>query len=461
MSSTSGSSLLGSSSLGATPSITSLGVGSGMNLQSIVQTLVAAQSQPLQALQTQESNYQAELSAYGKLSSALSTFETAMQGYSDPTQFQAYTATSSDSSVLSATADSSATAGNYQVTVSQLAQAQTDTSTGFADSSTTTVGSSGDQMTIAVGSNSDTITIGGDTLQQIADAINGSSSNPGVTATVVNNGSSTNPYQLMLVANNPGTANGFSLSYTNSSGSAITDPLSMSQNQAAQNAAFTLNSVAMSSTTNVVTGVLQGVTLNLNGVTSSGSTATLSVAQNQSGVQSVVQKFVDAYNALQTAMGNTAQSSGSTNDSTVPLMQSMLDGVLNTPVSGASSTYSYLAQIGVTIQSDGTLSLDTSTLDTALSTDPSGTANLLAQFATNFQNMAQQFSEPNGLVQAKTQGLNSDITNVQTQITQMQQYLNNYQQTLTNQYSALDTMLGSMKSTSNYLTQQLAQLPSA
>lgn len=447
-------------SLGATPTISSLGVGSGMNLQSVVQQLMAVQSQPLQQLQTQQSDYQSQLSAYGKLSSALSTFQTAMQGFTDPTQFQAFTATSSNQNVLSATADSSATAGNYQLTVSQLAQAQTDTSQGFADSNTTTVGASGDQMTITVGSNSATINIGGQTLQQIADAINQSSSNPGVTASVINNGSSTNPYQLMLTANKPGSANGFTTSFTDSSGTAITDPLGMSNAQQAQNAAFTVNNVAVSSTTNTVTGVLPGVTLNLNGVTGTGSTVTLSVAQDQKGIGAQVQKFVDAYNALHSAIGST-QTSKSTHDSTVGLMQSQLVGTLNTPVSGASSTYDYLAQVGVSVQSDGTLSMNSQTLNTALSSDPNGTANLFASFAGNFVTLAQQLSGPNGLVQARTQGLNNDISNVQNQINQMQQYLNSYQQTLTNQFNSLDQLLGTMKSTSSYLTQQLASLPTA
>ncbi|MGA7800089.1 MAG: flagellar filament capping protein FliD [Gammaproteobacteria bacterium] len=447
-------------SLGATPALSSLGVGSGIDLQSIVQKLMAVESQPLQRLQKQQSDYQAQLSAYGKLSSALSTFQTAMQGFTDPTQFQAFTTTSSNQNVLSATADSSATAGNYQLTVSKLAQAQTDTSQGFADSNTTTVGSAGDQMTITVGSNSATINVGGQTLQQIADGINQSSSNPGVTASVINNGSTSNPYQLMLTADKPGGANGFSLSFTNSSGSAITDPLGTSTAQPAQDAAFTVNNVAVSSTTNTVTGVLPGVTLNLNGVTSTGSTVTLSVAQDQKGIGAQVQKFVDAYNTVHSAIGST-QTGTSTSDSTVRLMQSMLFNTLNTPASGASSTYSYLAQVGVSVQKDGTLSVDTSTLNSALASDPNGTANLFASFAGSLVTLGQQLSGPQGLVQTRTQGLNNNISNVQDQIDQMQQYLDSYQQTLTKQYSALDQLLGNMKGTSNYLTQQLASLPKA
>jgi len=450
----------GTTSLGATPAINSLGVGSGINLQSIVQKLMAVQSQPLQQLQKQQSDYQAQLSAYGKLSSALSTFQTAMQGFTDPTQFQAFTATSSNQNVLSATADSSATAGNYQLTVSKLAQAQTDTSQGFADSNTTTVGNSGDQMTITVGSKSATINIGGQTLQQIADSINQSSSNPGVTASVINNGSATNPYQLMLTADKPGSANGFSLSFTDGSGGAITDPLGTSTAQQAQDAAFTVNNVAVSSTTNTVKGVLPGVTLNLNGVTGTGSTVTLSVAQDQKGIGAQVQKFVDAYNALHKAIGAT-QVGQSTSDSTVRLMQSMLFNTMNTPASGASSTYTYLAQVGVSVQKDGTLSVNSSTLDSALTADPNGTASLFASYASSLVSMGDQLSGPQGLVQSRTQGLNDNISNVQNQIDQMQQYLNSYQQTLTHQYSALDQLLGTMKSTSNYLTQQLGSLPKA
>ncbi|HKJ08216.1 MAG TPA: flagellar filament capping protein FliD [Gammaproteobacteria bacterium] len=446
----------GSGSLGITPPLSQLGVGSGMNLQGIVQKLMSAQSQPLQRLQKTESGYQTQLSGYGKLSSALSTFENAMQGFSQASQFQAYTAGSSDNNVLTATADSSATPNNYQLSVSTLAQARTDVSQGYA--SAATVGSSGDQATITVGGKSETVTIGGKTLQQIADAINQSSSNPGVTAAVVNNGASSNPYELMLTSNKPGTANGFSLSFTNGSGSSITDPLAMSTTQAAQNAAFTVNGASLSSSTNTVTGVLPGVTLNLNGTTASGGTVTLAVAQDQKGIAKNVQQFVKAYNTLHSAISGTQTGNGTT-DSTLRMMGSQLDNVMNSPISGASGSYSYLAQVGVSIQKDGSLSVNTRTLDQALSADPNGTAQLFAQYASKLNNMAQQMAGPNGLVQARTQSLNNDISNVQGQIAHEQHYLSSYRQNLVHQYSALDQLLGSMKNTRSYLAKQLASLP--
>lgn len=440
------------SPLNAAPTLSSLGVGSGLNIQGIIQKLMAAQSQPLTALQKTQSNYQAQLSAYGQLTSALSTFESAMQGFSDPTQFQAYTATSSQQSAFTATADSSAVPGNYQVAVSNLAHAQTDVSKGFADSNTTTVGSTGDQMTVTVGSNSMTVTIGGQTLQQIADAINSDSSNPGVTATVINTGASTNPYELMLTANQSGSAGAFSVTSTNASDLSLTTP------QTAQNASLTVNGVSVSSSSNTVTGAIPGVTLNLLGATS--GTASLAVTQDQSGVTSAVQNFVSAYNSLQGTITK-LQGGALSNDPTMQMIQSMLYDVLNTPVTNSGSSYTYLASAGLTIQQDGTMAVNTQMLDQALSSDPAGVANLFAQYATNFQNLGSQLTAPNGLTAIQQQGLNSEISNVQDQITQMQNYLNSYQQNLTKQYTALDTLVNSLNNTGSYLTKQLASLPTS
>ncbi len=446
-----------------TPTISSPGVGSGLNVNSIISQLMAVESIPMQNLQKRQSGLQSEVSALGQLTSAISTFQTAMQGLTTA-QLQARTATSADNTKFTATAAGGAAAGTYQIEVVSLAQTQQMASAAFADSTTTTVGSAGDTMAIQVGastSNAFTVTTGGQTLTQIRDAINNAADNKGVTASILHTDAG---YQLVLSSNQTGTANALTLSFQDGSGTAITDPLSLATTQAAADAVIKVNGQQATRASNTISDVIQGVTLNLVGTSATGVSTALTVAQDPTGVTSAVQGFVDAYNALHKTLGDLG-SKALSSDSTVSLIQSQLFGVINTPATGVSSTYSYLAGIGVSIQKDGTMALDSTQLTTALSTDPNGVARLFTDatqgFATRFGNLAQQLATPGGIVDGETQGLNDQISSLQTQIDNQQVRLTAEQQSLRQQFSALDALLGTMQTTSNFLTQQLAALPGA
>lgn len=448
-------------SSGLFPTLSAPGVGSGLDVTGIISKLMAIEARPLQALQKQQSGLQAEVSGLGQLTSSLSTFQTALQGLTLD-QLQAHTATSADATKFTASADGTAVVGSYQIEVVSLAQAQQMASKAFADSTTTTVGNAGDTMTIQVGSsasNAFTVTIGGQTLTGIRDAINNAAGNKGVTASILHTDAG---YQLVVSSNQSGTANGLTVSFANSSGTAITDPLSLATTQAAADAVIKVNGQQATRSSNTISDVIQGVTLNLVGTSATGVTTALTVGQDPTTVTKAIQSFVDAYNALHKSLSD-LQAGSLSGDSTVSLVQSQLLGVLNTPATGVSTTYSYLAGIGVSIQKDGTMAIDTTQLNTALSTDPQGVAKLFVDssqgFATRLATLAGQLSGANGLVASQTQGLNDSISTLQTQIDNQQQALVAKQQALQAQYAALDALLGTMKSTSDFLTQQLAALP--
>lgn len=442
--------------------LSSPGIGSGLDVNSIISQLMAIESQPLQALQQKQADLNTEISAFGTLKSSLSTFQSAMNGFSVD-QFKAHTATSADETVYTATADGTAANGVYQIEVVSLAQSERMLSSAYADSDSTTVGSAGDQMTIQVGSdpaNAFTVTIGGQTLQGVRDAINNATDNTGVTASIMHTDAG---YQLVLSSDQTGTANALTLSYTDSGGGSIADPLSMTDVQAASDAVINVDNQQATRSTNTISDVIQGVTLNLVGQSVSGVTTALTVSSDQSTVKKSVQSFVDAYNALHKSLGS-LQSGGLSGDlSTISVIQSELYGVLNTPASGVSNFYSYLAEIGVAIQKDGTMAVDSTQLDNALSTDPSGVAQLFIDgtqgFAVRFADLAGQLTEAGGLLDSETQGLNDNVSQLQTQINAEQANLDAVQKNLQQQYSALDALLGTMQGTSNFLTQQLASLP--
>ena len=181
--------------------ITALGIGSGLDANSIIEQLMTLEQQPLVRLQQKEAGFLAELSAIGQLRSAIASFKDTVDAISSASDFSVFTATSADTAIFTASASSSAAEGTYDIQVTSLAAAQKQGSNSFADSDTTTVGSAGDTMEITIGSDNFTVEIGGKTLDEIAEAINTDSENVGVTASIVQEDSSN--FYLTLTSDEP------------------------------------------------------------------------------------------------------------------------------------------------------------------------------------------------------------------------------------------------------------------
>ena len=239
----------------------------------------------------------------------------------------------------------------------------------------------------ANGSGTKTVTIdsSNNTLQGIASAIN--SANIGVTASIINDGSST-PYRLTLTSTATGASNSMKISVAGDTALNSLlgeDPTSstgqsMTQTAAAQSANFTVNGIAVSKPTNTVTDVVPGLTLNLLQTTT--TPLTVSVAQNTSTTSSSISSFVSAYNALQTVITNVTSYNATTKvgavlqgDFAVNTLNSQLHEMLNTPVQGAGSL-STLQDVGITFQTNGQMSLDSSKLNTVLSSNFNNVAAL-------------------------------------------------------------------------------------
>ena len=442
--------------MSSTPPVTSLGIGSGLDLNTLLTKLMTVASQPLNALNQQEQTYQTQLSDYGQLQSAVSSFQSTMQTLSSLSQFLVYNASSSNQSVLTASADSTAQAGSHSITVNTLAQSQVLSSAAFTNSSTV-VGTG--TLSITVGSASFSVTIDStnDTVSGIAAAINGASGNTGVTANVVN---ATDGAHLVLTSNNTGTANTMTVTATNGSTGNLAQldynatTKNMTQQVAAQDATLTVDGLSVSNSSNTVTGVIPGITLTLAGA----GTTTLSVTTDTAAVTQAAQSFVDAYNNLHAVISK-LQGGDLQGDSTLLMLQSQILNVINTPASGVSNAFSYLAQIGLSIQKDGTMTLDSTALNSALQTDFKGVANLFTDtsqgFAVRLGNLAGGFLQPQGLISARTDAINAIISNLDNQKTLMSQRLDLLQQQYMSEFTALDTLVGQMQNTGSFLSQQL------
>jgi len=437
--------------------ISAPGVGSGLDVNSIVSQLMAVERQPLNRLEADKRDLQAQLSAFGKLKSGLSTFQSALAGLKSLDAFKLFTATSSDETAFTATADSNAAISTNSIDVVQLAVADKLASQAIADTGTTTLGGSGDQMTITVNGSAFVVNAGGMTLSQLRDAINSDPNNVGVSASIISETSTSN--RLVLTSNETGTANSISTAFTGTLG---TD-LGLTQITPPKDAQITIdNTFTVTRSSNVISDALSGVTLTLKAPTT--ATATLAVDRDVEGIKANVQTFVDAYNELKTTMdGLSGVGNDLEADSTLRSIQNQMRGVFNTAPSGLAGSYNFLAEIGVSFQKDGTLSVDSSALDTAIATDFSGVADLFANdnqgYLFRLDSVITGFVQTSGLINTREDGLNTRISTTDKRISDLEYRLQLREDGLRKQFTSLDELIGQLNGTSQFLTKQLAALP--
>ena len=468
----------------ATTSAASSSAGT-LDVPSLVSQLMANERRPIDKLNTKVTSYQTKISSFGTLKGLASGFQTALQSLN--ASLQGYSATPSDASVFTASATSTAAAGIYSINVTTLAQAHKLAAAGQV-SDTNAIATGASTVTFMVGTTRTDVAIAaGATLQDIRTAIN--AANMGVTATIVNDGSAT-PYRLALSSDNTGTSNAISsitiyasgasplpsgdgtllpgdaavndlLAY-NATANVPTPAVPMAQTVAAKNADFTVNGIQIIKASNTVTDAIQGVTLTLSKMS---TPATLTVARDTSSVSKAASGFVDAYNALSSQLKSRSAYGSATKaapdlagDGTVRLMQNQLRSIFSTPASGGTLTR--LSEVGIAFQADGTLKLDSSKLNSAMTTNFSDVTNLFSSatgFATRLDTWSTSVVQSGGLIDTRTDSLNTTIKGYNDQISKLENRMTVLQKQYTTTYSNLNMMLNSMNSTSAYLTQQFSK----
>lgn len=451
-------------------SITSTGIGSGLDINGIIDKLMAVERKPLDALDQQRTVVTNQVSALGQVRSALSTLQSAVQGLQATGVFNAAGATVDYGAGFTASAKPGTPAGSYQIGVQQLAQAQR-----LATSATSEFDpSTGGSLQIQVGDKTSTVNFSGGTLEQLRDAIN--AADAGVRASVVFNGS---VKQLVLTGAQTGTANAFSLtgtgaleglSFNPNAQNVPTDPnQTIYRVQAAQNAQLSVDGIALTRPSNTVDDVIPGVTLQLRAVAGE---ATLTVSSDTSAAKTALQNFVNAYNQTVSTISSLSSYDPQTQtaavlngDSTVRSLQQQLRQVLNQPVSGGA--FQYLAQIGVSFDQKGVLTLDTAKLDAALAKDPNAVARLVQGDGTTqgvagrLSDVLDRYTRLAGLIDTRVQGLSSQLSLIDRQKQQIQSQLDRLQETYQQQFNAMDKIVGQYNSLSTYLTQQFKALSGA
>ncbi|MFO1349962.1 MAG: flagellar filament capping protein FliD [Gammaproteobacteria bacterium] len=470
--------------------ITLSGVGSGLDINSLVTQLVNAEAAPATSrLNRREANLQTEISALGTFKGALSELQKAVKNLTDAKKFSALTATVANGDLLAASASDTAQPGVYSVEVTQLAKAQrlaTSASHTFVTqdaalgSGTLTIRfgryDSGGAFTANPDKAGKTLVIGaGDkTLAGVRDAIN--QADLGVTANIVHDGSG---YRLTLSAKDSGANNALEISVADDDGN-DTDAAGLSllaygaatrnleQTVAAQDAKAIVDGLELSSANNTFSGAIQGVTLTVQAA-EPGKPTTLTVARNTASVTGAVQGFVKAYNnfinttkALIAYDPQTQERGPLLGDAEVRSVSSQLRRSVTESVAGLASEVNSLSDIGIRTQRDGTLELDNGTLQKAVTDDAASVAALFAG-AGESTGIGQRFYDfltkqlaSSGPLAKRNDSLTKRIDDIGDQRADLARKMSALQARYRAQFTAMDKLLSQLNASGSYLSQQLS-----
>ena len=475
----------------ATGSISSAGIGSGLDVSSIVSSLMAVETQPLTKLQTVASTMQTKLSAFGQMQSFVSSFRDAAAQLQTASNYAVTTATSSDTTSVGASSTTKAIPGSYAVSVTALASTQSTVSaSGQFSAGTDAVGTGSITISLGTWSTGQTsftaksgstdvvIPIGAseNTLAGIRDKIN--AANAGVSATLVTDATGT---RLALQSSATGAANGFRVTVSDDD-AANTDALGLSRlafdppsattgttlTQSAANTKASINGIAVETTGSTLSDVVDGMTFNLSKVTT--TPVTVSVTRNTDSVKSLMTNFVGAYNALASFLSSATSYDASTKtaallqgDATTTGLQNQLRSMVAQAGKG-SSAFGTLSDIGLEFQKDGRLKVNDTKLSAALSNLPELTKAMTNVdtatptnngFAKSLTAWADGLLGSTGSLTGKTKSIQSQIASNQKDQDNLSTRLTAIEARIRAQYTALDTTMSNANALSKYVTQQI------
>jgi len=456
-------------------SISSAGSGSGIDITGLIDDLLAAESQTkIEKFDTEEALTLTKITSFGTLNSALSELQTKMDSLKNTDNFQQRTVTTEDESVLTAIADSAASQGTYSIEITQLATSHKVSSADFSNSDAT-VGTGTLKFTIGTVEHSFNITSDDQTVSGIKDKVNEVSGVTGITATIINTDSGT---RLMFAASSPGTDNEFSISVIDDNDGNDTDNSGLSQldaayttvTQPAVDAILKIDGATVTRSSNTIEDAIDGVTIDLL-KTNIAEAKTLTVSLDKNTVRENIQGFVESYNSIVDTISslnsvdadNTENSGVLVGDAVLRNLDLQIRRVLSSSVNTVPGGVQSLAEIGITTDRyTGKLQLNDSELNTALDQNFDSVGLLFTKdddgIANKMDVLISRYVGTNGIINNKTTGLNSSIDLITEQREQLERNLQSLEERLLTQFIAMDVVVAQLRSTSEFLTEQLSNL---
>ncbi len=453
--------------------ISAAGVGSGLDVGNIISQLMAVERQPLTRLQGQQKSYQSKLSAFGQLQSAMSKLQDAAAALTKSTTFSATKANAGDTKAFTVSSGTSAQTGSYGIEVEKLARAQR-----VASSATIAPSVGEGTLTISLGRYAEdgsftaaadgekTISLAaGASLSDLRAAIN--NADAGVSAQIINNGTID---QLVISSKDTGAAQAFQLSGTGAlagfSYDAGNPNPGLTTIQAAQDARLSIDGLAITRSSNTVSDAIEGVTLSLVKPTE-GETA-VTVTRDDDTAKKAIDEFAKVYNELntlirsQTSYNAETKTAGALNgDASVRSIQSQLRNALANPIAGLGGA-TMLSDAGISFKTDGSMAVDSTKLTAALADPGKKIGELFAGngtvdgFAKALETRIKGMLGTDGLLSARTEGINSTIKSFGVRMESLEARLVKVEARYSAQFAALDAAMASMNATSAYLSQQFA-----
>jgi len=443
--------------------ITSSGIGSGIDVESIIGALLDAERTPKESsLARNEQRVESTLSALGQLSSALSTLNDALDKLNTLSDFRVRSATSSDDSYLTATASSDATSGSFSIEVTTLAQGSRLESTAgtFTDVSDT-VGSG--TLTLTAGSETfDIVIAADDTLENIRDAINSASENFGVNVNIINGVSG--PI-LSYTSSVSGDSN--TLVVTNDNSGLDNISTNLSTEQTANGATATVDGITVTSETNIFTNAIQDISFTVIKKTEISTPIALVVAIDKDAVTEAVSDFVTAINDYQTLSENLGRAEENNvgalaGDITLRLLNQNIVSTLQDSITGITSDYNTLNSLGITFDKFGKLNIDEVDLEMVLDSDFDAVAEVFTStsgVSITLQDVIDNYLGSGSLIDIREDSLNDQKRQLEKDRLNFDYRMSQLETQLRNKFGAMDSLVAQFNSTGNYLAQQLANLP--
>lgn len=436
--------------------ISSLGVGSGLDLANLVDELVSAERKPAdRRLDRNEEQLQVRLTGFGRIRSALEDLR------SDALRLgvtqEGRKATVSNEQALAVRTSSDADAGRYTVSVDSLASAHSLASESF-EGADDEIGAGA--LTLQLGDGAEaTLEFGvGDTLRDLRDAINEAGLD--IQATLVNDVSGT---RLLLNGQRTGASEFISLQAGEGLDPRLGDT-SMTQTVAPGDAEVMINGLNVTAPSNQLENVLPGVTLDLRNATPPGEPATVEVGLDREAIADTVSGFVETYNTVMTKLNeltgfdfDTQEGGPMMGDATLRGIASSLRAVVGGEAFSEGDTR-FMVNLGVRTAADGTLSFDRETLEERIDTDLEGVLGVLNGFGTNMSERVRGFAESGGLLSSRSESIRRQLRSIEGQREQLETRMQRFEARTRRQFSAMDAVVAELRSTGDFLDQQLSAL---
>jgi len=460
------------------PTMTSAGVGSGLNLEQIISSTLQAEYQPKAAkLNKTEESLKVQLTGLGGIKSVLAKLQDVMKELGKINLFENRTATTrqpgnakDEGDLISVSASTTATPGSFNIEVSQLAKGSRAVSSAGSTFTTSgdVVSATGGTLTFTAGTKTFDITVAaGATLEEIRQQVNKSKENFGVSVNIINTGGAS---QLVVTSNVTGAGNDLAITGSSAEFDKITTTafgggaggLTTSDN--AKDAMIKVDGIAITSQSNTFTDAVQGLTIKALRESVSAETAKATVDFDREGVSKQIDAFISAYNNAIDMIDQQSllPSSGLYRDPTVRALKAQLFDALSTTVAD-SGKFETIFDVGLALNEDNKLEKKkvVRSLNDALDTNYADVGSLFTNvggLAETFNKMLETYVGTGGVIKRRQDDVDVGLKDIKTDRENLDYRLEVMEKNLRKKYSSLDVLIAQMNSTNTYLTNQLAAL---